>query len=116
TNHIAPMRFGGLELTWHDPWRDLRLEAMPWGFSVGFDEHQDRCTVTFDACIYDPARVRAFINHFVRLLDAASRHPDLPLATLLAMSEIAASSLSGAKRWWSFAKDMFHCHTWRTQE
>ena len=116
--HTIPVRFDGLELTWYDPGIGPHMATMPWGFSVVCDQHQEdrRCSVTFDAHLYDPVQVRVFINRFVRLLDAASRHPDWPLATLLAMSKTAVPLLSAAKRWWSFAKDTFHRRTRRAQE
>jgi non-ribosomal peptide synthetase component F len=115
--HTAPIRFGGLELTWYDTGIGPRMVTMPWGFSMVLDEHQEdrRCSVTFDAHLYDPARVRAFIGRFVRLLEAVSRHPNLPLATLLAMSTPAAPPQSAARRWWSWATDMFHRRTRRAR-
>jgi hypothetical protein len=42
----------------------------------------------FDAGRHDPSRVRAFIDHYRRLLDAVSRQPDLPIATLVGMSNL----------------------------
>jgi hypothetical protein len=115
--HTVPAQFGGLELTWYDPGIGPHMTTMPWGFSVVCDQHQEdrRCSVTFDAHLYDPAQVRVFINRFVRLLDAASRHPTWPLATLLAMSATAAPWLRAAKGWWYCATDRFHHHTGRAQ-
>jgi hypothetical protein len=65
------------------------MEGMPWGFCVTMDQHNEEhgCRVTFDARIYDPARVRKWVDQFVRFLNAASEHPDLPLAKLLAMAK-----------------------------
>jgi amino acid adenylation domain-containing protein len=76
--------FGGLDVTW----LDRRMESMPWGFSLTFDPHneQERCRVDFDATIYEPAGVRAFIDRLIRFLDAASCHPDLSVERLLAMT------------------------------
>jgi len=85
SDHTAAVTFGGLEMTW----LDRRMETMPWGFSLTFDQHneQHRCRVDFDARIYDPEGVRALIEGFLRFLDAASSHPDQKLIHLLEMSE-----------------------------
>jgi hypothetical protein len=84
SEHTAPVRFAGLELTW----LDRRIENMPWGFCLAFDQHneQDRCRLSFDARIYNPIRVRNWLDRFVRLLNAVSDNPDLPVGKLLAMS------------------------------
>ena len=81
----APVHFGGLELTW----LDRRFESMPWGFCLTFDQHNEehRCRVTFDARIYNPARVKDWVGQFVRLLDAVAHNPGLPVGKLLAMSK-----------------------------
>ncbi len=80
------MRIGGLELSW----LDRRMETMPWGFTLNFDRNDEnrRCRADFDARIYDPDRVRAFIGRLVRFLDTASLHPDLSLFQLLEMSRV----------------------------
>jgi amino acid adenylation domain-containing protein len=85
--HTAPVHFGGLELTW----LDRRIENMPWGFCVAFDQHNEeaRCRLSFDARIYNPMRVRKWLDRFVRLLNAVSDNPDLPVGKLLAMSKTA---------------------------
>ena len=83
SDHTAPVRFGGIELTW----LERRMEAMPTGFTLTFDQHNEghRCWTAFDARIYDPAQVRDFITRLVRLLDAVSHNPKLPVAKLIAM-------------------------------
>ena len=80
------MRLGGLELSW----LDRRMETMPWGFTLNFDRSDEnrRCRADFDARIYDPDRVRAFIGRLVRFLDAASFDPDLSLLQLLEMGRV----------------------------
>jgi amino acid adenylation domain-containing protein len=85
SDHTAPVRFGGVELTW----LERRMEAMPSSFTLTFDQHNEdhRCWAAFDAHIYDPARVRTFIGRLVRLLEVTSCHSTLPVATLVAMSE-----------------------------
>lgn len=71
----APVRLGDVELTWVN----RRVNAMPWGFSLSFDQHneQNRCNVMFDARKYDPAWVNGFVKRYSNLLDAVSRDPDL---------------------------------------
>lgn len=78
----ASIRFGGLECTRMDKYK----ATMPWGFTLTFFEQTTRnqCGAAFDARIYDPAGVRAFVGRLLQFLDAASRHPERPLAGLLA--------------------------------
>ena len=85
------IKFADLELT---PLRRYE-ERMPWGFTVNHDEEDEKneCRVAFDARLYSPAGVRAFVERYTRLLDTASRHPDRALVELLAMSP--ASKLAG---------------------
>jgi len=54
------------------------------------DEHNEdhNCCVAFDDGYYEPSGARAFIDGYCRLLDAVSRQPDLPIATLLSMSAL----------------------------
>jgi amino acid adenylation domain-containing protein len=63
-----------------------RRATMPWGFTLGLGQHDEarRCAAHFDARLHDPEGVRGLIARYVRLLDAASRAPDRPLADLLA--------------------------------
>jgi hypothetical protein len=67
-----------------------QFSGMPRGFSMNLDQHnEDRnCRVTFDASIYEPSSVHALIDGYRRLLDAVSRQPDPPIATLLSMSAL----------------------------
>jgi amino acid adenylation domain-containing protein len=58
--------------------------TMPWGFSMSAAPNNRR--LTFDAYLYDPAAVRALVARYQRLLDAVSRHPEMTLRELLAMS------------------------------
>jgi acyl carrier protein len=85
SDHTAPVRFSGIELTW----LERRMEAMPSGFTLTFDQHNEdhRCWVASDARIYDPDKVREFLNRLVRLLDAASHSPDSSIAKLIALVE-----------------------------
>jgi hypothetical protein len=92
TDQVPTVRLGEAELTW----LDRRIESMPWGFTVAFDPQNEehRCRVSFDARLFDPARVRDWVGRFGRLLDAVSREPDLPIGKLVARSE----SLPATKR------------------
>jgi amino acid adenylation domain-containing protein len=85
SDHTAPVRFGGVELTW----LERRMEAMPSGFTLTFDQHNEnhRCWAAFDARIYDPTRVRDFISRLARFLSAVSRKPDSSVTDLIAMSK-----------------------------
>jgi amino acid adenylation domain-containing protein len=78
------IEFAGLKLIW----MDRPHQRIPWGFTIDFDEQneEDKCSVLFDPRIYDPAGVRVFVQHYERLLDAVSRHPDKTLGDLLAIS------------------------------
>ena len=84
SDHTAPVRFGGLEIEW----LDRHTSAMPWGFQLSFNQHQEehRCRLAFNAYVYRPARVRAWIGWLVRFLDAASQNPARPVGQLLATS------------------------------
>ena len=85
SEHTSPVCFGGLEVTW----LKRRVEGMPWGFCITVDQHHDEhgCRASFDTRIYDPSRARKWLDRFVRLLDAASADPDLPVGKLLARSK-----------------------------
>jgi amino acid adenylation domain-containing protein len=88
----ASERFANLTLTF----QDWHKERMPWGFSFSLDERSedDNCAVTFDAGLYDPVGVHAFVSRYSRLLDAISRRPDLSLQELLAQSARTAAQSS----------------------
>jgi amino acid adenylation domain-containing protein len=86
SRHGGAVRLGDLRLV------RLReqFSGMPWGLSMNLDEYsEDRnCRVTFDAGLYQPKGVRKLIDGYRRFLDAASRRPDLPIATLLRASDL----------------------------
>jgi hypothetical protein len=81
----ADIRFAGLCLSYL---RDNTRASMPPGFEVRFDQGAgtDDCTALFDAHIYDPAAVRAFLARFIRLLDAVCRDPDITVAAASALA------------------------------
>jgi amino acid adenylation domain-containing protein len=63
-------------------------KSMPRDFHMNPVERAGRyySVVSFDAYRYDPAGVHVLIDRYQRLLDTASRHPDMTLHELLAMS------------------------------
>jgi amino acid adenylation domain-containing protein len=81
SEHTAAMRLGAAEMIWGR----RSLGAMPWGFSLDFNQHNesDKCRAMFDARLYDPAGVRNLIARLTRFLDAVSRDPDRPIVQLL---------------------------------
>jgi hypothetical protein len=87
SDHTAPLRLGEVELTW----LERRPATMPWGFTLQFDQSDEahRCLALFDARLYDPRRVRDWLDLFARFLDAASCQPDRPVPELLARCERA---------------------------
>jgi len=84
SQHRSSSRFADLELT------NLRwaYEAMPWGFTMHFDERTGGCdcVTLFDANKYDPEGVQRFVKRYLRLLDAVSRLPDSSVCDLLTTS------------------------------
>jgi hypothetical protein len=86
SRHRSAVRLGDARLVT----LPTQFSGMPRGFSMNLDQHnEDRnCRITFDASIYEPSGVHALIDGYRRLLDAVSRQPDLPIATLLSMSTL----------------------------
>ncbi len=88
---FAPMeahqskRFAGIEL---GPAEQSLEHYMPSGFSflVDRDHEQDGCRTDFDARIYDPARVRAFVERYRTLAGKLCGSADRPLGELVARS------------------------------
>jgi acyl carrier protein len=73
SRHRIHLKFAGIELT-----ALPRCESfMPWGFTLAHDANDEerRCRAIFDATIYDPVGVRAFVERYRQLLDAVSRQP-----------------------------------------
>ena len=73
--------FAGLTLT---TLRRAR-QSFPWGFTVDFDDQSEasECEMRFDPRIYDPVRVRIFVEQYKRLLAVTARHPNQTLESLL---------------------------------
>ncbi len=78
-------RFAGIELT---PCEHSLEHYMPSGFSfmVDRDHEGDGCRTDFDARIYEPARVRAFIERYRRLAGLFCGDPERQLGELVANS------------------------------
>jgi non-ribosomal peptide synthetase component F len=76
-----PLRFGGLEL---GP-LNRNWESMPWGFTVVVNRwyESDRCFASFDAHVYSPRKVRAFLDRLRDLMGAVASEPDRRLRELL---------------------------------
>jgi hypothetical protein len=49
------------------------------------EQKPENCRVNFDANNYDRNEMRVMLDRYLRLLEAAVRKPELPIATLLAM-------------------------------
>jgi hypothetical protein len=77
---------GGVEIS---QLPDRFVSVMPAMFNVMLDaaNEEENCFVLFDARIYDPARVRKFIDRFIRLLDLVSRQPDIGIDQALALTD-----------------------------
>ena len=60
---------------------------MPWGCTFFVEEQKpEYCRVNFDAGLYDRNGMRAMVDRYLRLLEAAARQPELPVGKLLAMT------------------------------
>ena len=90
----SDLHFGNLTIS-SEFWS---VGKMPGGCTVYVDEQKpEYCRVNFDANLYDRNQMHAMLERYLRLLEAAAREPELPIATLLAMT--------GAKPLrWSFYK------------
>jgi amino acid adenylation domain-containing protein len=81
-NH-SDQHFGNLVIRNEFP----RVGKMPRGCTVYVDERRpEHCRVDFDANVYDRNGMRAMLDRYLRLLEAAAREPELPIGELLAMS------------------------------
>ena len=63
------------------------LAEMPWGCQVYIDQKKPaNCRVDFDANLYRPDDMQAMTARYVRLLEAAAEHPNLPIGKLVALT------------------------------
>ena len=83
-----PLRLGGLELRHDQPgWRSHG------GIMFRFDQLREQsggCATLFDARIYDPSRMPALVDAFVRFAAAVAREPDAPIRAAVAASGLDA--------------------------
>lgn len=77
----AGMRLGDAELTWLDSLR----ESMSWGFVLSFQNqgNDSWCRLLFDARIYEPPAVRAWMARLLDFLAAIAKDPDRKLTDLM---------------------------------
>jgi amino acid adenylation domain-containing protein len=74
------------------------IAAMPWECTIYVDEQApDACRTMFDAGLYDRDGMAAFMDRYVRLLDAAALRPDLAVGELLRRSR-PARRFAGVRR------------------
>ena len=60
---------------------------MPWGCQFFVEAQKpENCRVHFDAGVYDRNGMRAMLDRYLRLLEAAAHEPELPIGKLLAMT------------------------------
>jgi hypothetical protein len=61
-----------------------RVGTMPSGCTVYIDERKpEHCRINFNANTYDRNEVRALLDQYLRLLEAAAHEPELPIGKLL---------------------------------
>ena len=60
---------------------------MPWGCQFFVEAQKpENCRVHFDAGAYDRNGMRAMLDRYLRLLEAAAHEPELPIGKLVAMT------------------------------
>jgi hypothetical protein len=73
------------------------IGAMPAGCLFYVDaKRPENCQVRFDAGLYDPKEMRTLLDRYLRLLDVASREPELPIGQLQAKVGVKPSRLTRA--------------------
>ncbi|MHB8240357.1 MAG: condensation domain-containing protein [Solirubrobacteraceae bacterium] len=89
-----PVRFAGLEL---GPARRSTEHYMPAGFVFHVNRlfELDDCRIEFDANVYDPVQVRAFIARYQRLAGELCGELDRPLGELVRRSVEAPAPSAG---------------------
>jgi hypothetical protein len=71
---------------------------MPSGCLVYVDAKKpENCQVRFDARLYGPKEMRALLDRYLRLLETASREPELPIGKLQTMIGVMPLRLTWAK-------------------
>jgi hypothetical protein len=83
SSYHSDQHFGNLTIS-DEFWS---VGTMPQGCTVYIDEQKPKnCRVLFDANLYDRKGMRALLDRYLRLLEAAAREPELPIGTLLSMT------------------------------
>jgi len=78
----SDQHFGGLIMSYEF----CGVGKMPWGCQFYLDsEKPENCCVHFDAGVYDRDEMRVMLDRYLRLLEAVSRKPELPIGELLKM-------------------------------
>jgi acyl-coenzyme A synthetase/AMP-(fatty) acid ligase/acyl carrier protein len=78
----SDQHFGNL-IVGNESWS---IGTMPLGCLVYVDAKKpENCQVRFDARLYEPKEMRALFDRYLRLLEAASREPELPIGQLQTM-------------------------------
>ena len=79
----SDQHFGNLVMS-NELWS---VGKMPWGCQFYVEEQKpENCRVHFDAGVYDRNGMRAMLDRYLRLLEAAAHEPELPIGKLLAMT------------------------------
>jgi amino acid adenylation domain-containing protein len=72
--------------------------TMPLGCLFYVDaKRPENCQVRFDARLYEPKEMRALLDRYLRLLETASREPELPIGQLQTMIGVKPPRLTRAK-------------------
>jgi amino acid adenylation domain-containing protein len=79
----SDQHFGNLVMS-NELWS---VGKMPWGCQFYVEAQKpENCRVHFDAGVYDRNGMRAMLDRYLRLLEAAGHEPELPIGKLLAMT------------------------------
>ena len=80
---MAEQQFGGLTMKRIA----YPIGEMPRGCHFYVDERNpENCRVDFNANLYDRDGMQAMVDRYVRLFEIASRHPELTIGRLVALS------------------------------
>ena len=79
----SDQHFGNLVMS-NELWS---VGKMPWGCQFFVEAQKpENCRVHFDAGVYDRNGMRAMLDRYLRLLEAAAHEPELPIGKLVAMT------------------------------
>ena len=81
SSNPSDQHFGNLTIS-NEFWS---VGKMPMGCTFYVDRKPEHCRVNFDANFYDPNGMRAMLDRYLRLLEAAAHQPELPIGILLTM-------------------------------